>query len=219
MDIPAIATLLANNKARIREATIEQLVDRAEGTLAWHSPLAMRADLSLRVLRRIAGFVGAALLAEIAKRHDLDEETLTYLNRCVRARLQEEALHAAEYEDKAVAEVNAAEREGRLNEGFMEHAIGAGQRDAVVAALAALTKATRPQVEKVFASRNAKAITSLAWRAGLSMRIAFKIQALVVKLKADELLPARGGIHYPLSETDMRWHLSYFGVGEPAKKT
>ena len=46
------------------------------------------------------------------------------------------------------------------------------------------------------------------------MRVAFKIQALVVKLKADELLPARAGIAYPLSEEEMRWHLSYFGMGE-----
>jgi uncharacterized protein (DUF2336 family) len=214
LDIPAIATLLANPDARIREGTIEALVEQADATLAWHSPLAMRADLSLRVLRRIAGFVSAALLEQMAQRHALDDETLTYLNRCVRARLHEEALHSNEHEDKAAAEVAAAEKEGKLNEGFIEKAVEGGQRDAVIAALAKLTGSPRSKVEKVFASRNAKAITALAWEAGLTMRIAFKIQALVVKLKADELLPARAGIAYPLSEEEMRWHLSYFGMSE-----
>jgi uncharacterized protein (DUF2336 family) len=217
MDIPAIAALLGNNDARIRETTIESLLDRAETTMPWHSPLAMRADLSLRVIRRVAGFVGAALLEQIAQRQDLDNETVTYLNRCVRARLQEEALHAPEHEDKALADVNAAEKEGKLDEHFVEQAAEAGHRDVVVAALAKLVRSTRPKVEKVFASRNAKAVTALAWRAGLSMRIAFKIQAVVVKLKADELLPARAGINYPLTEAEMRWHLSYFGMGDDAQ--
>jgi hypothetical protein len=46
------------------------------------------------------------------------------------------------------------------------------------------------------------------------MRISFKIQTMVVKLPADELLPARAGVAFPLSEDEMRWHLSYFGLTE-----
>jgi hypothetical protein len=51
------------------------------------------------------------------------------------------------------------------------------------------------------------------------MRVAFKIQVLVVKLKSGELLSAREGVAYPLSEDEMRWHLSYFGVtdSKPAR--
>jgi len=26
------------------------------------------------------------------------------------------------------------------------------------------------------------------------------------------LLPARGGVHFPLTDEEMRWHLSYFGL-------
>jgi hypothetical protein len=43
------------------------------------------------------------------------------------------------------------------------------------------------------------------------MRIGFKIQSMLLKLPADELLPARAGVAFPLSEEEMRWHLSYFG--------
>jgi hypothetical protein len=74
-----------------------------------------------------------------------------------------------------------------------------------------LSNASRAVVEKVLSSRSAKAITSLVWKAGLSMRIAFKMQTMLLKMHADELLPARAGIGFPLSEDEMVWHLSYFG--------
>jgi len=35
---------------------------------------------------------------------------------------------------------------------------------------------------------------------------------LIAKLHADEILPARAGIAYPLGEAEMQWHLSYFGL-------
>lgn len=33
-----------------------------------------------------------------------------------------------------------------------------------------------------------------------------------MKLAGRELLPARGGISFPLSKEEMRWHLSYFDI-------
>jgi hypothetical protein len=46
------------------------------------------------------------------------------------------------------------------------------------------------------------------------MRISFKIKRMLLKLHADELLPARSGVAFPLSEDEMRWHLSYFGFAK-----
>ena len=212
LDTQAVAVLLANPDARFREKTLEELVERAETIVAWQGPLVSRTDLSLRVLRRIAGFVGAALLEELTTRHDLDEETKTHLNRCLRARLEKDEFQSAQRESKAQKAVERAQAAGALNEGFVESAVELGDRELVIEALAALARAQRPRVERIFASRSAKAVTALAWRACLPMRIAFKIQALLLKLKADELLPARAGVAYPLSEDDMLWHLSLFGL-------
>jgi len=78
-------------------------------------------------------------------------------------------------------------------------------------ALGLLADAKRSIVERIFSSRSSKAITAIVWKAGLSMRIGFKIQTMLLKLPADELLPARAGVAFPLSEEEMRWHLSYFG--------
>ena len=59
LDVPGVAALLVNPDARIRKETLERIVEQAEEIEAWHMPLALRADLSARAIRRIAGFVGA----------------------------------------------------------------------------------------------------------------------------------------------------------------
>ena len=75
-----------------------------------------------------------------------------------------------------------------------------------------MTNAPRATIDKIMSTRSAKAITALTWKAGLAMRIAFKIQTMLLKLHADELLVARAGVAFPLSEEEMRWHLSYFEI-------
>jgi uncharacterized protein (DUF2336 family) len=212
LDIPAVAALLANPNARIREDTIEKIIDHAATIEAWHGPLAMRTDLSLRALRRIAGFVGAALVERLGERHGLDDETQAHINRCLRQRLEhdDEKLHSAA--DTVRADVMKVYEAGALTEDYVERATLAGQRELVFESIAILAPAHRTTVDKIFASRSAKAITALCWKAGLSMRVAFRIQSAIAKLRAEELLPARAGVAYPLTETEMEWHLSYFGL-------
>jgi uncharacterized protein (DUF2336 family) len=212
LDIPAVAALLANPKARVRAEALEKIIDHAETIEAWHGPLAMRTDLSLRALRRIAGFVGAAILEQLCERHGLDDETQAHLNRCLRQRLERDDEKSRSAADGLRAEILKAYERGELTEAYVEKAVLTGQREVTLECLAALTPASRQTVEKIFTSRNAKAITALCWQAGLSMRVAFKIQTLIAKLHADEILPARAGVAYPLTEAEMQWHLSYFGL-------
>jgi len=214
LDIPAVAALLANPNARVRDEALDKIIDHAETIEAWHGPLAMRTDLSLRALRRIAGFVGAALLEQLCERHGLDDETQAYLNRCLRQRLERDDEKSSSAADALRAEILKVYEKGELTEAYVEDAVLAGQRDVTIECLAMLTPAHRSTVEKIFASRSAKAITALCWQAGLSMRVAFKIQSAIAKLHADEILPARAGVAYPLTEAEMQWHLSYFGLAK-----
>ena len=55
LDVPAVAALLVNPDAKIRKATLERVVEDAEEIESWHLPLALRADLSARAMRRISG--------------------------------------------------------------------------------------------------------------------------------------------------------------------
>jgi hypothetical protein len=108
--------------------------------------------------------------------------------------------------------VQAARSTGQLDDAFVSKAAEAGQREDVLLALAELAQIPREVVSKILQSGSARPLTALAWYAGLSMRAAFKIQRFVQKLPASQLLPARQGIHFPLSEKEMRWHLGYFGI-------
>ena len=212
LDIPAIAALLANPDAKIREKTLEDIAAQAEKIQSWHVPLVLRADLSKRAILRISGFVGSSMIEQLVARYGLDAEIGQLLGKELRARLAEETKPTTSATDLAVRDVAAARLSGKLDETFIEQAANAGQRDAVVLALSELAHVPEATVRKILASRSAKPLTALVWHAKLSMRLAFKIQSFVMKLTAGELLPARAGVHFPMTEDEMRWHLGYFNV-------
>jgi uncharacterized protein (DUF2336 family) len=213
LDIPSVATLLANPDAKIRERTLNAIIDQAERISVWQDAICVRADLSRRAIRRLASFVSMKWIEHLAARHGLDEDTKTHLNRQLKARCDEGDVGAAR-DDSAMQEVEAAAKAGRLDDAFLESAAEGGRREVVVLALTRLARIPDGTVRRMLMTRSAKPVTALVWRAGLSMRVAFKIQRFVMKLPADELLPARNGAFFPLTEDEMRWHLGYFGAPE-----
>lgn len=211
LDIPAIAALLANPNAQIRERTLEKLVEAAEHFGDLHQPLVLRSDLSPRTIKRLASFVGTALLEVLSAKSGLDQATTGFLKRRLRERLEKEGTRAAERPHAAGA-VEEAYRTGKLNEEFVLNALDMGDRETVTMALAALVRVPVETVHRIFESRSAKAVVSLVWKARLSMRVAFRIQIHVMKLAGRELLPARNGRDFPMSQDEMRWQLGYFDV-------
>ncbi len=214
LDVPAVAALLENADARIRTQTLEKIVDNAENVVDWHRPLAFRNDLSQRAIRRIAGFVGAALVEILATRNNLDDDTRRHIARALQAKLvqAEENDKVAVASQKAVADVRRRYKSGKLDDDFVERAAEAGKRDVVALSLALLANIPEETARRIIGAQSAKPATALVWHAGLSMRTAFKIQSFVLRLPARELMPARDGIGFPMGENEMRWHLSYFGV-------
>jgi uncharacterized protein (DUF2336 family) len=213
LDIPSVATLLANPDAKIRERTLDAIIEQAERISVWQDAVCVRADLSRRAIKRLASFVSIEWVERLAKRHGLDDDTKTHLNRQLRARCEESDTASAR-DDSALRQVEAAAKAGKLDDSFLENAIDSGNREVVVLALSKSAQLSDSIVRRMLMTRSAKPITSLVWRAGLSMRSAFKIQRFLMKLPADELLPARNGTFFPLTEDEMRWHLSYFGAAE-----
>jgi uncharacterized protein (DUF2336 family) len=210
LDVPAVAALLVNADAKIRKETMDRIIEQAEDIHAWHMPLALRADLSARAIRRIASLVGASILEKLAARNDLSDTTRIRLNRELRARLAETTPSA---DEMAPAETVAlARKEGRLDGAFLEQAAQSGQREVVALALAQLANVSDQTVKKMLSAGNAKPIVALVWHTHLSMRVAFKIQTFVMKLPTRDILPARGGVGFPLSKEEMRWHLNYFNI-------
>jgi uncharacterized protein (DUF2336 family) len=212
LDVPAVAALLVNSSAQIREQTFEKIIEHGARITEWHLPLVLRNDLSQRAIRRIAGFVSAALLDKLSARDGLDQKTRSLLAKRVRARLEEPADDARDPGEQAQSDVALLHKEGRLDDAAVERAAESGKREFVIAALALLARAPAETARRIIQSASAKPVTALVWRAGLSMRVAFKVQSLVMRLKAADLLPARDGVDFPLNEDEMRWHLAYFGL-------
>ena len=67
-------------------------------------------------------------------------------------------------------------------------------------------------MRRILVCGRAQPLVALAWRAKLSMRVAFKIQTFVMKLPAQALLPARGGVGFPLTPEEMSRQLSCFDI-------
>jgi uncharacterized protein (DUF2336 family) len=214
LDVPAIADLLENADARIRGKTLEKIIEKAESVTSWHRPLVLRNDLSQRAIRRIASFVSASLIDQLASRNNLDQETRRQLARATQARLAKasEEDGAAAAVSKSLSEVEKRFKNGTLDDEFVERAAEVGKRDVIIRALSLLANVPEDTARRIIGTQSPKPATSLVWRAGLNMRTAFKIQSFVLRLPAADLMPARDGVGFPMGENEMRWHLSYFGI-------
>jgi hypothetical protein len=166
----------------------------------------------VRALRRVATFVGSSLLQTLGEKHGLDADTRNYLGHMLRERLEKEGLERRTAQEKAGDAVRDAASRGALDSSFVEEAVETGNREVVIEAMAELGNTNRQTVERIFLARNARGVTALAWHCGLTMRTAFKMQTLLLKLPAADLLPARAGVGFPMSAEEMRWHLSFFAI-------
>jgi uncharacterized protein (DUF2336 family) len=198
-DVAAVADLLANKSAQIREDTLDQIIDQAQNAEPLHQPLVLRPELSIRAVRRIAGFVAVSLLNILAERNDLDEETVELLGQAVRQRITSEEPGQAEESARARRLFEA----GSLNDEVLCEAIDEGKREFVVAALELSSGLSREQVQRALRSGSGQLVTAVVWQAGYTMRTALRVQAKVAKLPPNRMLNARGGFDFPLPPAAM----------------
>lgn len=213
LDIPATAALIANGAANIDKQAFEHILARATEIEAWHEPLVARPNLSVRVMRRIAGFVSSALIERLAARHDVAPDLAADLKRSARTAIAEGALDQPRDIGAAQGRVRAAIAKGALDDAFVGAAAEKGERDTVILALAKLSGLSEGQSRRILESNNAHAVTALVWRAGLSMRVSLSIQTGLLKLRGPDILPARTGTDFPLTPEEMSMHLGLFAQG------
>lgn len=219
-DVDAIAVLLANPSAQIREETLDRLVDRAADIEAWHHPLVNRPQLPARTAQKLARFVASNLLQALAERRDLDPEAAKAVAAVVRKRLDEmEAVGPAKAEArKAADDATAAARAktlfaaGQLDETTVDTALTGGDNAFVVAALALMSGLPQPVVKKAADTQSAKGIVAVAWKARLSPALAVQLQQKLLRLPSSRVLQSRAGA-YPLTVDEMSWQLEFLGAG------
>ena len=194
-DDAAIAVLLGNESAQIREETLDRLIDNAPPKPGWHAPLVSRPKLAGRQVGKLSEFVALALVEQLSKRSDLDPETSMHLQAVMTQRLDERG--------------GAAAQGGDLSEEEMAQAVASGRRAKVISSLAVRTGYKEPIVHSILNSGSAKAVTSLSWKAGLSMAFAEQLQLRLAYIADRDMLRGQRG-SYPLSEDDMLWQLGMF---------
>jgi len=203
-DAMAVAELLSNESAQIREETLDGLVERAVGVPEWHEPLVCRPRLSSAAACKLASFVAGTLLTRLKERRDLDSEAARLVASEVHRRLRE---GDAGPDAPEAAEANAL---GDMSNAEVMRAIAVGDRNLVRAILALRSGLHERTVDRILASGSPKAVTALAWRAGLTMRLATQLQIRLAGIAPPNALNARGGSEFPMRDDELSWQIEFF---------
>ena len=220
----AVAALLGNSSAQIREETLDRIIDMAPKFEPWHGPLVHRPALPPKAAARIAGFVSEQLMRVLENRTDLPPDVRSAVRNAVldRARanrgggaeplgIGDEAEEEAPKE-RPMERARKAHAAGKLDEDMVGAALTQGDRGFVLAALSVRANVPLEAVDKIIGGQSARGVTALCWRAKLSMRLCRQIQLRIANIPPTSVLNARDGTHYPMSDSEMNWQLEFFGL-------
>lgn len=219
-DIDAIAVLLGNKSAQIREETLDRLIERAPDIEMWHAPLVQRPHLSARAVGRIARFVADNLLDALKHRSDLPQDVLADVEREVKKRLEDETqqIELRQPRRKAgpagnaadpLAELKQLHAAGKLEEADVAKALSAGKIEMVTGALAVRAGLSLEVVKKAIETQSAKGMVALAAKAGLGMDLSQQLQGKLSRVPPSGLIRARNGA-CPLSQDEVDWQIDFF---------
>lgn len=225
-DYQAIAKLLGNTSAQIREETLDGLVDRAESQELWHAPLVGRPGLPGRAAKKLATFVADSLLEDLSARTDFDANVISSLRAVVHRRLKEGATVAlpnnvAPFGKGAepwtpttgalpMDEVQKLYDHDKLTKRAISNALTSGDYGFVLAALILLSSEPEAAVRKIFTDHAGKAIVALVWKAKLPMRYAIMFQQRVAKISPIDVISDDVPSVFPLSDAEMEWQLKFY---------
>jgi hypothetical protein len=156
-------------------------------------------------VRALASLVSSQLLEALARRADLDPAIAQALReRVSAANLRPEPERPGQ---DAVADLGRLQNARKLDESVLLDAARRGDLRRLAASLAVASGVSLPTVDRVVALRSAKALVSLVWRAGFTMRAGVIVQSVLGQLgPAAILVPGPDG-GFPLSEEEMKWQL------------
>ncbi len=215
-DEGATTALMDNRTALIDEETFLDVGDMASRSTMVCNKLIERDDLTLSTIRRVATFVGNAVIDRILERNrrrlKLDNDEVRDIRQSVTEQIMK---GAADKEglpgEDARAKVEKLFAADKLTDKSIAKAIDKGERWFIIHALALLTGFEWEKVRDGLNSKSGKSIAAISWKAGLSAERALSLQTKVASLGGKALVrPARDG-SYSLSDDDMEWYLDFFG--------
>lgn len=214
-DVTAIADLLANDSAQIRETTLDDLIERAPAVDLWHAPLVGRPKLSDGAATRLAQFVAGNLLELLQERTDLDAETLEAVKVVVKQRIGEDKGEESAQQDflgvdPPLEMVTRLYKARKLDGNVIGKALNAGDHAFVLAALTVRGGLEPGVVRRVFMEKSPEGIMALAWKASLPAKMGVQIQQRMGRIApSDVLTPTEDG-KYPLTDEELAWQVEFF---------
>jgi len=224
-DQNAIAELLGNDSAQIREETLNNLIDRAVDVESWHKPLVRRPQLPAGAAGRLARFVADNMLDILTARKDLDAKTAQEVRNIVKRRLDEEPEETSDEgndedevddDDEDIESISAKKMKevrklfagGRLNQDRLNEALQAGDREFSAAALVLMSGLEEKVIMNGISMRSAKAIIAIAWKAKLEPWIVEQLQLRLCKIPRKDVLSPPVGKDYAMDEDEMTWQIN-----------
>lgn len=212
LDIPAVAALLANKNAQIREGTLDAIIDQATKIEELHKPLVSNSNLSIRAIKRIATFVASSLVNQMISTYGLDKDVAADLLRQVKNRIKETGVDE-ERQDTLENQARKFYEQGLLDDAFIENTIKNRQKELLYLCLSELSKMPVDSIRKIIKSKKARRVIALAWRCDLNMRTAIKMQLEISCIPSNLILNAKDGFDFPLSEAEMGYDLALYDGG------
>lgn len=231
----AIALLLGNTSAQIREEALDVIIDKASDVESWHLPLVKRPSLPIKAAFRLAHFVAASLVDVLQKRGELSGEEVSEIRKIVDQRIDDGTIDpdwanqkntekpgVVELDElwdedpdkkrkvKPVTPIQIAEdmkENDRLDEAAVSEAVNRGDVDLVIAAISVLSGLSLEAVEKAIDTQEPQTVMSVCWKAGLSAKLAEQAQSKVAGIKEEDLVKAAGK-KFPISDSQMTERLS-----------
>jgi uncharacterized protein (DUF2336 family) len=231
-DPMAIAELLGNKSAQIREEVLDTLIDRAPDFEFWHASLVTRPFLPSGAPQRLAMFIADNLVSKLKTRADIDADALKEISNIMQERFNDAGsdddirLAGTSIFDFLVLPLPMVRAKrlvatGSLNEAEIMRSMQEDDYLSVLAAFVALTGLGEEVVKRVFRDQNSKAIVSLIWRAGFSPNLMVDLQRRVARLAPNDVIKPKkvsspkaavhnsGALEFPLSEKEMEWSIQF----------
>ncbi len=216
-DVEAIADLLSNDSALIREATLDDLIERASEVDLWHAPLVGRPKLPDGAATRLAQFLADNLLEVLQERADLDAESLETVRAVVQQRLGSDDGGEGDgggqdflNMDPPIVMVERLYKARKLDGNVISKALNAGDHSFVLAALIVRTAIDPLVVKRIFVEKSAKGIVSLAWKASMPIKMAVRIQQRMGRISPSEVIKPNEDGDYPMSEDELNFQIEFF---------
>jgi len=124
----------------------------------------------------------------------------------------EEAPVVVSKEDPMVRRVKQDIENGVLDEVFLRHQLDKRDLEYVKCSLVELSGLPSKTVNQMLGTKTPKAMVAVAWKAGLTMGMAERLQRDMLEIPRDKVMRAAAGGGYPLSEPDLDWYVESFSV-------